>query len=306
MFSRIVLSLDGSDISEQAIPITISLAKALSLPVTLVEVANKRSSSAIDPTRLLPVPGIQKNLEGEAANYLAETANSFRDQGVQSVREALRSGDVAGEIMKEADEGESALIVMATHGRAGVSRWTLGSVCDRIIRHSESPVLAIRAHSEEGAESPPSDVTRLVVPLDGSELGEQILPVVTDLARSLNVPVALIQVGEVADLNKGYWPDDADDARKLDEDAKAYLEHQAARLSALGVISVEVVMLHGDKADKILSFAAEKTGTLLAMTTHGRSGVARWALGGVADRVIRHSECPTLVIRAKIAEEKHG
>ena len=133
MFSRIVLSLDGSDVSEQAIPITIGLAKALSLPITLVEVVYQYPASTGNSTQLLPIPDIYLRLENEAREHLAKTAIKIRRQGVESVQETLRRGDAAAEIIAEADQGETDLIVMATHGRSGVSRWTLGSVCDRVV-----------------------------------------------------------------------------------------------------------------------------------------------------------------------------
>jgi nucleotide-binding universal stress UspA family protein len=303
LFSRIILSLDGSEVSEQAVPITISLANALSLPVTLVEVVYQYSASTGTSSQVLPIPGIYLRLENEARDHLGKIATRIREQGVESVQEIMRRGDAAAEIIAEADQGQADLIVMATHGRSGVSRWTLGSVCDRVVRHSESPVLAIRAQGDEAGGPPAGDISRIVVPLDGSGLGEQILPPVTDLARALNVPVALIRVGEMADLYEGYWPDDADEARKLDEAATAYLTHHVARLSALGVESVESTVLHGRNAEKILSFAAEQAGTLVAMTTHGRSGISRWALGGVADRVIRHHSGYTMVLKALPVEE---
>jgi nucleotide-binding universal stress UspA family protein len=134
--------------------------------------------------------------------------------------------------------------------------------------------------------------SEIVVPLDGSPLAEGILDRLEELAR--------IQGGEIQLLRVAFFMPlpglDAEEYElKVVRRAEEYLEKIAAGLQAKGV-KVSTHVRYGDPAAEILAHA-EKYGSIIVMTTHGGSGLSRWAMGSVADKVVRRSVKPILLIR---------
>ncbi len=145
---------------------------------------------------------------------------------------------------------------------------------------------------------------RIVVPLDGSTLAESVLPCVEDLARRLSAEVRFVQVVSLdaplivaASAGRSYTP------RLLALELKAetakvgeYLSHLAEEWASRGT-TARWEVLHGDPARCIVEYAAHCDADLIAMSTHGRSGVARIILGSVAERVVREARVPVLLFR---------
>jgi nucleotide-binding universal stress UspA family protein len=190
---------------------------------------------------------------------------------------------------------------MATHGRSGMNRWLLGSVAEKVLRGASNPVLLIRATENTRTEDRPT-LKSLIVPLDGSVLAERVLPTVIELAKQRNLEIMLVRAYNIPTTAyagvEGY-PSPMDDLLKsMREEACEYLENKVAAMKKLGIARVSSTAKEGLPADEIISFAKNVPGGLIAMSTHGRSGVRRWVLGSVTETVVRHSENPVLVIRA--------
>jgi nucleotide-binding universal stress UspA family protein len=204
---------------------------------------------------------------------------------------------------------------MSTHGRSGVARWLLGSVTDKVLLATTTPLLIVRSTEPL---NPMSEVQlkTVIVPLDGSVLAEQVLPHVATLAKALDLEVKLVrvhpsveeysryferqQIGSTATIYSGPYEVFS---READAQAMEYLHEVKMQLHHERVWSVEESLLRGHPAATIVDLARETPGSLVAMTTHGRSGIGRWLLGGVADRVIRHSGVPALVVRSSEQEK---
>ncbi len=216
---------------------------------------------------------------------------------------AIRPGPAAEAILQYAGDPASGInyIVMATHGYSGLKRWTHGSVAERVLQTARVPLLLVRA-GERQAEGLPEvhACRRILVPLDGSQLAEAILPVVTAVARALDSRVVLFQVpiAYVSGSMTGDWYLPVQGAVETAErDAQAYLDQVAARLSAER-LTVTTALSVGSVAACIVEYAEAHQIDLIAMSTHGRTGLARWALGSVADRVLRAGTKPLLLVRA--------
>lgn len=137
----------------------------------------------------------------------------------------------------------------------------------------------------------------ILVPLDGSKLAEAILPEVSELAELLKARINLILVSR-AHVLPGVDPSDAQ--VKVVRRAHEYLEEMKKRL-ALESADIEIHTPYGNPAEKILEVCQRQNIDLIAMSTHGRSGIGRWLLGSVAEKVLRHSEKPVLLLRAREA-----
>ena len=310
-YTRIILPLDGSDTSEQAIPHARGLAMQLSLPVTLV-CAVEPDSPAITQSLYSNRRWIEPagSRHAEASEYLTKASDLLVAEGMR-VDTAIPHRDPAGGIVEEAGRDPNALIVIASHGRSGLARWWLGSVADKVLHTADNPVFVIRVQGQ-AFKSPDERPGRLFVPLDGSELAEMVLPHVSYLASRMGLPVTLLQITpseeeyyRYAAMGSGFAPASVPSAPSVFElvqmagqEASAYLEDVKSRLVGQGVETVDTQVTPGTAADVIVDQVSEAEGGLVAMTTHGRSGVGRMMLGSVAERVIRQSGCPVLVVRA--------
>ena len=139
----------------------------------------------------------------------------------------------------------------------------------------------------------------ILVPLDGPELAEGVLPHVAELAKKMNFETVLLRVYSLPTTcsGEGYWVDDKIWGL-IEDEAKDYLEKKVEQLKREGLTEVKSVVLGGFAAAAIIDLAQKTPQTLVAMCTHGRTGMGRWVLGNVTERVVRHSGDPVLVIRA--------
>ncbi|MGD9711983.1 MAG: universal stress protein [Thermomicrobiales bacterium] len=231
---------------------------------------------------------------------LEEAAKPLREQG-RIVEIAIVEGRPAELI--EAHSADVDLVIMTTRGHGSGRRLLFGSVADRIARSSAAPVMLVRGGDDPVTVQP---IVRLVVALDGSTLAEQSLSVASELATSLGVPVRLVRVvdlvqwSQVANLDASPVARYAATPETMLGAAREYLENQEAALAGMGV-EVESAVLSGEPSatlnDSLLP------GDILVLTSHGRSGLGRWMLGSVAEKLITQGRVPVIVVRAKPEHE---
>jgi nucleotide-binding universal stress UspA family protein len=233
-------------------------------------------------------------------DYLKEIAASFPDP--PAVSSSVRIGKPAEVVIEVAAAQNDTVIAMATHGRSGLRRWLLGSVAEKVLHGADKDVMLTRATEQIEKKSAAAPLQRIVVPLDGSELAEKALPCAVELAKKMNLEVILLRVylmPGVAYPTGGHAPD----WKLLDHEARQraseYLQGKMRQLRNEGLERVSFKVLEGSAAEKIIDVARENPDSLIAMSTHGASGVGRWLLGSITERVIRHSDAPVLVVRAK-------
>ena len=310
-YTRILLPLDGSTVSEQAISYVAALAARLSVPVRLlmaVEPDSPAITQSLNSNRRWIDPASTR--EDRAKEYLSNVALGLADQGID-VDTVVPVWEPVGAIVQEAAQVPETLIAMASHGRSGLARWWMGSVTDKVLHMSDNPVLVLRSRDPAPAAGG-NGPDQIVVPLDGSELAEVALPHAIHLATTMNLPVRLLQVTPSEAEYYNYVaagpgmapaiPPSSPSASEMVElarqEAQGYLDSVRDRLSDHGVGSVESHLAQGTPADAIVDLATSQPGALVAMTTHGRSGVGRMMLGSVAERVVRQSGCPVLLVRS--------
>jgi nucleotide-binding universal stress UspA family protein len=192
---------------------------------------------------------------------------------------------------------------MATHGYSGLRRWTLGSVADKVLYAATIPVFLVRAITQPPASA--RSWKRILVPLDGSALAEQALPLAITLARRTQAELMLLQVAvPLVDYVPGLSPFSRSIPTSiafpdlLREQAQQQLATTINRFATRDVAMAPVV-LFGYPAEMIVAAAIERQADLIVMATHGESGLRRWALGSVADKVLHASTVPLLLVRAQ-------
>jgi len=191
---------------------------------------------------------------------------------------------------------------MATHGRSGLDRWILGSVTEKVLRGCQNPLLLVRAGQSSDADEKVA-FKSIIVPLDGSQVAEGVLPAVITLARAMEAEVILFRAYHIP--YSAYAAEDGYSAINYDEliasekdEATEYLKNKTAALKEQGVEKVSYNVKEGLSSDEIIALGRATPDHLIAMCSHGRSGVRRWVLGSVTETVLRHSGDPVLVLRA--------
>jgi len=285
MYTKMLIPLDGSQTAEKVLPFARALAETLKIPIDLLGVIDLSvmvAHIAADKARYLDTLIAQG--ERSSGVYLKEIAE--RLPGL-SVTCTVERGRPAEAIIERAAADKGTLITMATHGRSGISRWLLGSVAEKVLRGTANPLFLVRGN-EEGTTDGSATMRSIIVPLDGSELAESVLPTVVAVVKMLDLEVVLCRVYELP-ASAYYGAEDY---------LPSYLEQKVEALKAMGLAKVSSVVLEGSGADEIIRFAQTHPDSLVAMCTHGRSGVKRWVLGSVTEKVVRHSGDPVLVVRA--------
>jgi nucleotide-binding universal stress UspA family protein len=300
MFTRILIPLDGSKTAEKVLPYARFLAGSLKLPVELlavVDIVEMATHMSADRARYLDTM-IEDSVRN-SEQYLRGVAGTFPGANTKCTVEKGKAEQV---IIETAAADKGTLITMATHGRSGINRWLLGSIAEKVLRGATNPLLLVRATDEAKADRV-ATLKSIVVPLDGSELAESVLPTVVELAKILKLQVILFRAYSIPysayASAEGYYAVDYEELLKaMREEAAGYLEKKTEAVQELGIDKVSCVAKEGFAADEIISLSRKSPDNLIAMCTHGRSGVKRWVLGSVTETVVRHSADPVLVIRA--------
>jgi nucleotide-binding universal stress UspA family protein len=302
MYNRIVVPLDGSELAAGILPYVRSLARQLEVPVTLLQVIDPEVVSsyttAADPRQYDTVAAAMKASSGE---YLDNLRPSFAQ--ALPVDHLIEMGNPAETILKVAARDPGTLIAMATHGRTGLQRWTVGSVADKVLHASSNHLLLIRPRAEPAKPHQEQLLTKIIVPLDGSKLAETILPSVMELARKMTAEILLVRTYTLPlstySAEEDFAPNIGELQEELRAEAKEYLDRTAQDLKEKGTARVSTVLLEGSAAAEIVDFAKKTPDNIVAMCTHGRSGMRRWIMGSVTERVVQYSGDPVLIFRSQ-------
>jgi nucleotide-binding universal stress UspA family protein len=326
MFERILVPLDGSTHSHQALPYAVLVARCCSSELVLAHVTPQPASTALTPDDVAAEMGERPRAAGvpfqpspadrmfladpgrrtdahiiadveRASDEVEALRRRLTEQGL-TVRTVVRGGPPAETLLDIGREEAIELIVMSTHGRGGIGRFLLGSVADRVVRHADVPVMLVRTAAVH-RENP--EFKRIVVPLDGSQTAAAVLPAVRELARCSGAEIVLLRVvqGEPAAPVITALPPPEGVVEKhgaAEREATAYVG--TVEQSAVGWgVPVRTLVQVGDPASVILDTAKDLYADLIVMSTHGLGGLRRFFLGSVAERVVRHAEAPVLVFR---------
>jgi nucleotide-binding universal stress UspA family protein len=274
--TRILVPLDGSTLAEAVIPVAERLARDHDADVVLLEVLEGEQ-------------GKDAEIEAEqrAAAYLRRMADGLRDRGLARVRTSIWYGDVDQAIANAVARERVDLVTMSTHGRSGLDRLRFGSVAEGVVRRAPVPALLVRDIVSWGR----GGIKRILVPLDWSATSEEVLSIVACLAGPFDFEVLLLHVIEhIRPLTSSESAENG----VYHREAEAYLAQVAGCLEARGV-RVGLTVRYGSPAEVIAAVATETGSGLVAMSTHGRSGVARLVLGSVAERVLKSVSIPVLL-----------
>lgn len=308
MYRRMLVMLDGSELAEVVFPFVTELTARLDLEVILLQVYGPQGQDFAPVHRAY----IERAAEviGHQVDELQERLGVQPDARAVEVRGEVAGGHHAEEILRYAEENAIDLIMMASHGRSGIRRWRMGSVADKVLRASKVPVWFVRAGIADATPYDKWPSKTFVVPLDGSERAESMLPHVEALARQRTVEPVNVTLLRVCDppiapsyyspelsgvpLNWGEFMEQ--EMTRCKTAAMEYLAEVSKRLADTGA-SVQTEVLVGKAADEIIGYAGKNPNSVVIMTTHGRSGISRLVYGSVAESVLMGVSNPILLIK---------
>jgi nucleotide-binding universal stress UspA family protein len=277
MFHHMLVPWDGSPQAERMLPALVWLARCLNIPLTLLSVLDPEASPS-------PAPP-----EGDGDQRLQGLVTRLTGEGVQAAS-MVAAGRPAATILRVAEQQGCNLIALSMASHSPPGQGMLGEVTDRVFHRSHIPLLLIPPHSGPPSAESEGAIATLIVPLDGSPLAETALPYAEHLARTLGVELVLIRsvpfggtyVDEVTPLTG-------------EREARDYLATVTERLQVEGFM-VRSTVIGGLPAPHIVDLAHETPHSLLVLTTHGRSALARWFVGSVTEEVVRAAARPVLII----------
>lgn len=299
MFTRILVLLDGSDLGDWGLPLAATLARRSAAVLELVHVQ-------VPYSVVHKAPVYDDRLEDELRAMTRTRLENTKQRVTEYLgRDALLTvleGPVTRTLETHIENSGADLVVMATHGRGGLSRLWLGSVADFLARHSTVPMLYVRPQTTGVTWRGEPLLRRIVIPLDGSELAEAVLDRAVPLAAPGETELALLRI--VVPLVAVPRPDVMDglpfaqvDLVRRQREAEAYMERVSGELRASGFATTTKVSANGHIARAILDYAEEIDADLIALSTHGHGAAARFLLGSVADKILRAASMPVLMFR---------
>ena len=305
MYRSILVPLDGSPSGEFAVPVAQGIARRCAGTVHLLHVhVPLAATSGVRLAGGAFYRDWESEAKGQEEDYLTGLQRRLPGASGVTMDHRIEDGSVVETVLRCAGEVGTDLIVMTTHGRGPLARAWLGSVADGVARRSGVPVLLLRPTAD------PEDMGdhlfhNILIALDGSELAEQILEPALAIGSLVGAHYMLARVVSPM-VFTGYTPSAegvladaaaAPEMPMLIEEADRYLEETAAGLRARGLVVETQVIVETQPAPGLLEYAREKSADLVAMATHGRTGLSRLVLGSVADKVLRGTTAPILLIR---------
>ena len=332
MFKRIIVPLDGSNRAEQAIPVAARIARASQGSIILLQVVTVPFEIG---SQVVPLSGFSSTtLENDmntATHYLAAIARRDELDGI-GLKMKVLAGSAAQKIQDVVEDEQADLIVMCSHGDTGIKRFVLGSVAQKVARHSTVPVFVLRQDGSVPISSYPNHLRPLravmaVVALDGSALAEDALLPAASLVMALAAPArGSLQLTRVVKLPiKVRWSDEQrkhnypesmelHTAKQAIQEAKTYLGnlidhlHNGSLKAADITLAWSVATGHdvGETLIRVAETGEDVGGTnvfggcdFIVLATHGRSALERWMLGSVTEHILGATRLPMLIVRPK-------
>lgn len=321
MFHHILVPLDGSSRAEEALPLAAYLARQAGGILSLLRVVPRQMGEDLFDYSKAGVLAdeVHEVLKHEAGEYLERLTQSELLAGL-SLHIEVPTDAPASSILRYAQEEQVDLIVLCSHGYTGLTRWALGSVAQKIARHSCAPVIVLRDKGQSfplGHQEAPHAI-RALVALDGSPFAETVLLPAAQFVAAYSPPSTM---GELHLLRVIKPPTDQEERKYLayDLDISAYQQSEARRYLCMmqnKLVHEVVDDLHVQLSSSIVEDAdittallrvaetdahQEKDSTagydIMALATHGSGGIKHWMLGSITERVLEHSRLPLLIVR---------
>jgi nucleotide-binding universal stress UspA family protein len=287
MLKTILVPLDGSALSEKAVPFARGLARPAGAKILLMRAVQRARPDMPEASR------VDEGAQDLAADELETVARFIREADIRA--DYFLWNAEAGQAITEAAREQGAdLIVMSTHGRTGIGRALYGSTADFVLRNATVPILLVSPGARYSFATP----YRFVVALDGSPLAEEALTPAIALAEAVGGELILVRAVEPHSyVATGLQREDAPERVESELDAaRRYLDAKAEGSVPPGIAITGYAAI-GQAGDVILEAGRINNVSAIVLATHGRSGLPRLVMGSIAEDLLRRTTIPLLIIR---------
>ena len=290
----ILFPTDFSDVAEGAFAHAAHLALQYNATIHVFNVVPPDADDGSNPMSFLPMEPAGDGTSEETVQHV-EVQTVTQERGTVPVVYAQTDSSSPGDaIIDRATEHDVDLVVMGTHGRRGMDRLLSGSVSEEVVRRAPCPVFTVLARGD--GHGPQID--RVLAPVDLSDQSELVLHHAVALAESYSAPLDLLHVVEEAAYPNVYGLDPLTPSLPNVQDrAREALETLASEVD-LRTDPLNVHVLAGNAARDIVEFAEDNATDLIVMATHGRTGLERFFIGSVAEKVVRRAPCPVFTLKS--------
>lgn len=302
MFDPILVPLDGSLLAECVLPHIVAVARSFNSEVVLLRMLEKKQAGT--SAQIFDLVNWQIN-KTKASLYLEKTRARFQEVHIRA-RTTVMEGLVAEGITEYAQNQGMKLIVLSSHGSNGLTHRSISSITHKIILSAQTSLLLVRAHqygSHSGELSETPLYQRILVPLDGSQRAENVLPIMTQLAQFHKSQIHLVRVVQTPEMARLMPPAREDielSARVVErnqEEAGRYLEQLKSRSYFEG-IAVETHLITSDNAAVALHQLEDRERIdLVALSAHGYSGNHQWPYGSMVNNFILYGNTSLLIVQ---------
>jgi nucleotide-binding universal stress UspA family protein len=311
VFQRILVPLDGSELAEYALSIGARIARFSGASLTLLRVVNSLDdvSYLSRGSAIMNLADVIERDRADAEAYLKKIASRSDLEGIEVITHVV-DGNPAQSILYEARTYAIDLIIMCSHGDTGLKRWMFGSVSLHVARHSAVPVFMLRPGADGAVVLPQmTGQVRIMVPLDGSTLAEEIITPAIALTKALSAPrPGALHLASVVPFFTAETADELDQVVKAAQEYLVAIEQQLQqREDTTNLTITSSVTVLADVAHALVELAETGKGMelikdfvgcgMVAMSTHGRSGIMHWMMGSVAERMLASTKLPMLIVR---------
>lgn len=282
---KILVPYDFSEKSENALATAIRLAEKYKSTLTVLHVFERALDSEILKYIVFP-KDIEAKLKAKIDSELKRLHPA--ENSMVKIETIVKKGKATVEILLVAEKEKADLIVMGTQGKTGLQHLILGSVAEKVIRKTASPVLIQRGKSQ--------NFKKVLVPIDFSHHAEEALHQAVQYAEDFNAELHLLHVVDLRDLYTFDVLSIPADRMMIEKSLKKETEEKLSCLTPKISIKPHLEVRLGDPFLEIESSIQENSIDLVVLTTHGRGGLKHLMMGSVAEKVVRLSPCSVLTI----------
>ncbi len=296
MVKHILVPLDGSSLAECVLPHVVAMAHATGAEVTLLQALERKGkqaeSPAIDPLNW-------HMLKSESVSYLSEIRARLKTVDLEP-NQVIVEGKAAEQIIEYAHHTDVDLIILGSHGKSGLSKWNISNVVQKVLMGAYTPTLIVRAFQPAVEDIGGLSYKRVLVPLDGSQRAECVLPWVRTMADFHHCKLLLAHVVSKPEVPRRVplTEEESELVNRLTElnkmQGERYLEDVKSRVSS----EVDTyIRIHHNTAVALHQLVDEEDVDLVLLTAHGYSGEIKWPYGGVVLNFIAYGTTPLMIFQ---------
>ena len=309
MFDSILVPLDGSQLAECVLPHAAAFARCFDAEITLIRIMEKNQTGVTAQLFDLLNWQIQKT---KASLYLEEIKGRFKESNIR-VRAIVMEGLVSEGIAEYAQNEGMKLIILSSHGRHGLTQWGISSITQKIILSAPTSVFIVRAHQQNIPSVELSTIPlyqHTLVPLDGSQRAEHVLPIITQLAHVHKPKIHLVHVVHPPEMARQMPPasEDIDLSNRVvarnREEAGHYLEQVKSRSNFHGITVQTHLVTSDHTATALYQVVEQEHIDMVILNAHGYSGKHQWPYGSVVNNFILYGKVSLLIVQDLPAKQE--